>query len=217
MNPDSSSGLDSLKTVTKIESQKKQAERLNIYLDQEFAFGICADTFSHFQIDIGQQLTDKQIQIIRQHEQFEQAKEAAVKYLAIRMRSQKELEQYLVHRKKFPPLISNRVVQYCFERNYLDDRLFCETFIRDQLNLSSNGLQKIRRDLLVKGVGRELIDETVRRLITDEEQLKTAQVLAKKKIASLKNDPKRRDKLYRYLIQKGFQPGVVIKVLQKNL
>ncbi len=217
MNPDSPFGLDSLKTVTKIEAQKKRAERLNIYLNQEFAFGICLNTFSHFQINLGQKLTEKQIQMILQHEQFEQAKEAAVKYLAIRMRSQKEIEQYLVRQRKYPPIICSRVIQYCLERNYLDDRLFCETYIRDQLNLNSNGLQKIRRALLMKGVNLELIEEAVRRLVRDDDQYKIALTLAKKKAATIKDDPKKRDKLYRFLLQRGFQPGVIIKVLQKNV
>ncbi len=217
MNPDSASGLNTLRTVTKIESQKKKAGRLNIYLDNEFAFGICADTFSHFQINVGQQLNDKQIQIIRQHEQFEQAREAAVKYLALRMRSRKELQQYLQRRQKFDRPISERVVRYCLERGYLDDRVFCETFIHDQLNLSSNGLQKIRRALLMKGIARDLIETAVNQLVKEEDQIRTALTLARKKAAALGNDPKRRDKIYRFLIQKGFQPGVVLKALQKTI
>lgn len=217
MSPDLSSGPDTLKIVTKIETQKKKSGRINIFLDNEFGFGVSVETFNLFRISIDQKLTDKQIGIIRQHEQFEQAKESTVKYLALRMRSQKELGQYLVRRKKYPPSVSAHVIQYCLDRNYLNDQLFCETYIRDQLNLSRNGVQKIRRALIVKGLKPDLINESIERLVKDEDQLTMAVSVGKKKASSLKNDPKRRDKLYRFLIQKGYKHSVVVQVLQKIL
>ncbi|MCK9244003.1 MAG: RecX family transcriptional regulator [Candidatus Marinimicrobia bacterium] len=215
MQPDSSSGLNPLKIVTKIESQKRKSGRISIFLDNEFAFGVSIETFNLFRLSLGQELTDKQIVIIQQHELFEQAKESAVKYLALRIRSQKELSQYLLHRKKYPPAISAHVIQYCLERDYLNDQLFCEVFIRDQLNLSRNGVQKIRRALIVKGIEAVLINDSISRLVKDEDQLKVALNIAKKKALVLKNDPKLRAKLYRFLIQKGYKHSVVRQVIQK--
>ncbi|HPC35953.1 MAG TPA: RecX family transcriptional regulator [Candidatus Marinimicrobia bacterium] len=215
MSPDFSPEPEILKVVTKIESQKRKSARINIYLDNEFAFGIGAETFNLFRVSVGQQLTEKQIRMIQQHELFEQAKEAAIKYLGLRMRSQKELELYLNRRKKYPLDVTSRVIKYCIERGYLDDKVFCETFIRDQLQLSHNGVQKIRQALIAKGVTREVIDEAIKNLVKDEDQLEAALLVGRKKASSLKNDPKSRDKLYRYLIQKGYKPNVVIKALQK--
>ncbi|HPI27096.1 MAG TPA: RecX family transcriptional regulator [Candidatus Marinimicrobia bacterium] len=217
MSSDFSSEAEILKVVTKIESQKKKSARINIYLDNEFAFGISAETLNLFRICVGQQLTEKQINMIQQHELFEQAKEAAIRYLGLRIRSQRELELYLTRRQKYPLAVASRVIKYCIERGYLDDKVFCETFIRDQLELNHNGIRKIRQALVAKGIDREVIDEAIKNLVKDEDQLKAAWIIGQKKASTLKNDPKRRDKLYRYLIQKGYKPDVVIKVLQKIL
>jgi len=217
VNSDLPIGEGDAKLVTKIEQQKKNSDRQSLFLDGVFAFGVSAETFSHFQIHTGQSLTEKQILLIQQHDLYEQAKESAVKYLALRMRGQKELEQYLSRRKKFPHAVVIRVIQYCLERHYLDDQTFCETFIRDQLHLSKNGAFKIRQALIVKGIERDLIAGTMARMIKDDEQLKTALALAKKKAIALKNDPKRREKLYRFLAQKGYSAGVISQALKKNL
>lgn len=212
---DVSSGINKLKIVTKIESQKKKSGRISIFLNNEFAFGITIKTFNLFRISVGQELTEKQIGIIQQHELFEQAKESAVKYLALRIRSQKELEQYLSHRKKYPLAIAVHVIQYCLEKGYLNDQLFCETFIRDQVHLNRNGVDKIRRALRGKGVAAEIINDCINRLVTDEDQLKMALNIAKKKASIIKNDPKLRDKIYRFLVQKGYKHTIVVQVLQK--
>ena len=200
--------------VTGIEFQSKDPTRRSIYLNKKYAFGISAETDAVFHIEKGATLSEKQIAIINSHEQYETAKKIAIKYLGMRMRSQKELMDYL-RKKGFDKAIVHRVIQHCEQYNYLNDEDFANAFVRDQMNLSKNGVLKIRSLLRSRGITNELIDKSVMNNITREQQLKLALRLAGKKVKSIVDDSKKkREKLYRFLAQKGFTTDVIFEVLK---
>jgi len=211
MNPESKNA--SGRVVTKIEFQVKRTDRRSIFLDGEYTFSISPETYNLFPISKGQILTDKQIMVIQNHEQFEKAKNLALNYIALRMRSNKEVRTYL-KRKNIPINVIERVIQYCSEKKYLDDYTFAEAFTRDQLNLNKAGVFKIRSSLRNKGVSAEIIDSVVEELINKDEQLYLAVKLGKRKLRSLTKDTKKKQKIYRFLFQKGFTIEVVNEALK---
>jgi len=201
------------RVVTKIEFQVKRTDRRSIFLDGEYTFSISPETYNLFSISKGQILTDKQILVIQNHEQFEKAKDLALSYIALRMRSNKEVRTYL-KRKNIPINVIERVIQYCDEKKYLDDYVFARAFTRDQLNLNKAGVFKIRSSLRSKGIAVEIINSVVEELINKDEQLDLAVKLGEKKLRSLTKDTNKRQKIYRFLLQKGFTIEVVRESLK---
>ncbi|MCK4688893.1 MAG: RecX family transcriptional regulator [Candidatus Marinimicrobia bacterium] len=207
--PENSTG----RVITKIGFQVKRITRRSIFLDSEYSFSISPETYDLFPIKKGQTLTDKQIQVIQNHEQFEKVKNLALNYIGLRIRSTKEVQTYL-KRKKIHENVINRVIQYCNERNYLDDYAFAKAFTKDQLNLNKSGVFKIRSSLRTKGIAVEIIDLVVEELINRDEQLDLAAKLGKRKLRLLTKDTNKKQKIYRFLLQKGFSRDVVAEVLK---
>ncbi len=201
------------RVVTKVEFQVKRTDRRSIFLDDEYTFSVSPETYNLFPISKGRILTDKQIQVIQNHEQFEKAKNLALSYIALRMRSNKELQTYL-KRKNIPINVIERVIQYCSEKKYIDDYAFAKAFTLDQLNLNKSGVFKIRSSLRSKGIDAEIIDSVVEELINKDEQLDLAVKLGRRKLRSLIKDTNKKQKIYRFLLQKGFTIEVVKESLK---
>jgi len=203
--------------ITKIAAQKKDPNRKSIFLDGKYALGVSPETLLKFPLKVGQEINNRQLWIIKFHEEYQQGKRQALRYLGRRLRSEKELRSYL-KRKHISPQNTNRIINYCRQENYLNDAEFTRAFIKDQLNLNKDGINKIRQKLYQKGIERSLIERQLDELTNSEQQLQTALQMARKKIALIHKSPKnKRDKLFRYLKGKGFTTEIIYKVLREVL
>jgi regulatory protein len=205
---------DNEKLITKIEPQKKKQNRFSIFINGEYAFGVSDNTYNIFNLRKGQSLSEKQIQTILFHEEFEKGKELALKYIGLRMRSVKEIKRYL-SKKGLSELTTDRVIQYCKDNKYLDDTEFARTFTRDKINLNKIGRFKIYSMLKEKGISNQTIEEVFEKLIDDDEQIKIATELGEKKLKTIGQKEKTREKIYRYLHQKGFSNYVIMEAIRK--
>jgi len=80
-------------TVTLVERQKRNKERVNVYLDNEFAFSL--NELDAASLRKGQQLTEVQLAEFRHRDEIVKAVDAAVKLLSFRPRSTQEIRQRL--------------------------------------------------------------------------------------------------------------------------
>lgn len=217
---DTSDGLNSSKEaeriVTKISTQKKRTDRRSIFLDGEYSFSVCEETFRLFPIETGKSLSEKQITIIKTHEEFEKAKELTLRYLTMRMRSEYELTLYL-RKKEIPGITIKRSISYCKERRYINDEEYASILVRDMINLNRYGINKIRLQLRRRGLSSEIIKNVLENQIHDSDQLKNAFELAKKKMRTIKDQAKAREKIYRFLQQRGFSYSVINQALKDLL
>src|SRR5260221_14707456 len=72
-------------TITRMEVQHRNRERVNVYLDETFAFGLSALRAAG--LHKGQSLSDSEIAALRAQDEGEQAYQHAVRYLGGRPRS----------------------------------------------------------------------------------------------------------------------------------
>ena len=82
----------------------------------------------------------------------------ALKYIGIRMRSKKELKEYLL-KKKFDISDIENVINKLEYQGHLNDDYFCKCYINDKINLTNNGIDKIKNDLIKLGIEESVIDE----------------------------------------------------------
>lgn len=202
--------------ITKIEFQKKNKERVNIYIDDTFAFGLSIDIFLKYNLKKDQEIDNKFIEEILLEEENNKSINLALKYLSYRQRSEKEVHDYLKG-KGYDDGIINRTIAYLLEKDYLNDYQFAKSFIRDKSYLNKYGINKIRYDLLNKGVSKEIIAKTLR--FNYDEEYENAIALANKKMNSYKNQD--RNTIYRklgsFLQRKGYRYETVSKVLKDVL
>ena len=211
--PDTVSNFQQDQTITDCHVNQKRKDRYSVFLNAEFAFSIGENTYHLFSIRKGATLTPKQIEIILRHEAFEKAKELVLRLLSRRMRSESEVIMYL-KRNKFDEATRRRVLAYCTEHGYLDDWEYARVFIRDQLNLNRYGFNKIRFLLSKRGISREIIESLAGSLDRDEE-FKIGLNLAQKRLIQIKDKTRVKEKLYRYLWQRGFDSSTIKRIVNK--
>ncbi len=84
------------KVVSGISAQKRNPQRVNIYLDGEFAFGLSSIVAGWLQV--GQKLSEQKIDELRQKDGNEVAFQSALKLLNYRSRTKKEISQKLIEK-----------------------------------------------------------------------------------------------------------------------
>ncbi|WP_208642913.1 recombination regulator RecX [Rahnella woolbedingensis] len=94
------------------------------------------------------------------------------------------------------------VIDYCYQHSWLDDAKFASRYISGRSN-KGYGAQRIRSELLHKGVDKEII--TVALENTDVDWCALARDLAVRKFGeNLPTDWKEKSKVLRYLLYRGF-------------
>ena len=100
------------------------------------------------------------------------------------------------------------------QQNFVDDERYCRGFVRGKFRIQQWGKIKIRAELKLKRMPESSISAALKSEIDPEEYEITARKLALKKWKSLKDAaPARRQKVLRFLLQKGFEHEVCRKVM----
>lgn len=84
----------------------------------------------------------------------------AINYISVRMRSIKELRDYLTKKNVSNNLIES-LVQKLIKEGYLNDFKFAKAFVNDRLRITTSGPFKIKRELLKYGVDEDIVNEVV--------------------------------------------------------
>lgn len=201
--------------MSKISSIKPQRRpnRLNIYLDDKFAFGVNADLLIEENLTVGKELDEKTINKIIKREDFAKLLDSSLKYLSIRNRSEKELKDYLskkISQKqniKFTEatqsLIISKIVKKLKKFGYLNDLEFARWLTSSRIR-QAKGPRAIKLELIKKGIDAQIIEKVVSLLPSQQKQAKKA--LARKiKLWQVLPRQKIKEKAYRYLASKGFE------------
>lgn len=198
--------------ITDIIPQKRH-DRVNIYIDEKFAFGLSDELCYKYSLSVDKTVSQEFIDEVIKAEEGNKVINSALNLLSYRQRSIKEIYTRLIQ-KGYEEEYVIKAIEYCKDRNYLNDKIYAESFIKDKINLNNYGPIRIRFDLLSKGVSKDIVNEVLN-LDFDEEYIR-AYELAQKKIKSYKNDEK--NAIYRklggFLQRKGYTYEVVSKVLK---
>ncbi len=80
---------------------------------------------------------------------LEQAKETALKYLTVRLRTRQEVKQ-LLQKKGYTAEITAQVLEFLERYQYLDDAVYCRSWISDRVRFHPCGRQKMAFELFLK-------------------------------------------------------------------
>jgi regulatory protein len=187
-------------TITELRVQKKRQDRVSVYLDGQYAFGLRDIVAARLQV--GQSLTDDDIASLKQEDAFEEAYNRALNYLSYRPRSTAEIRQNL-RDKDVPAPIIETVVERLTEAGFLDDSSFAEYWIEQRERFKPRSAAMLRHELQQKGVASHDINEALQNL----DEADSARRLAAKRVhryAHLEQDEFWR-KMIGYLQRRGFR------------
>jgi regulatory protein len=150
---------------------------------------------------------------------FERYYNLSLNYLSIRPRSEKEILDYLRKKQKNAPNLTDDLITQIIEKlkeyKFINDREFTKFWMEQRTKSKHKPIRAIEFELKQKGIGKDLIDESLADIDTKDLDYENAKKLADRKMAYYRNlDPKKRqEKVMRYLIGKGFSYDIVKKVI----
>ena len=138
--------------------------------------------------------------------------DAAAVFLSVRPRSVTETRKRL-HHLGYPEALVEVVVDRLIEMNYLNDGEFARLWVESRDRARPRGEIALRRELALKGVPREVVDEVLaeRSQSTDagDPNRSAAGALLNRRRSTIERelDPvRRRQKAYALLARNGFDP-----------
>ncbi|OGY23748.1 MAG: hypothetical protein A2Y57_04445 [Candidatus Woykebacteria bacterium RBG_13_40_7b] len=228
--------------ITDIQVQKKNPERVSVFIDGEFAFGISQSLKYDKKLEIGKNLSENQIEELIEKDQVERLTEKALKFLSYRPRSEREVRDHLkrkvtndktqvtgdLERMQMEKSIDSVIIKLK-EWDQINDSNFIKWWIEQRIKFRPMSLRSIKRELLLRGVNREIIDELIadgttatyedtdENTETTEEDLATR--VAEKKLKNYKklSYDETKIKLGQALARRGFDWSIIKNVVDKIL
>jgi len=137
---------------------------------------------------------------------------ALPRYLGTRVRSTREVEDYL-RRRGVPPKQASRAVADCQARGLLDDRA-CARLWTDHWARSGYATSAIRLKLAAKGLPDAAIDEATRAYAAPVEEEARARLVVS---AARRRGARQPGRLMRALAARGFEADVIERVVGETL
>ncbi|WP_085993167.1 recombination regulator RecX [Oceanobacillus senegalensis] len=208
-----------MRKITRITTQKKRKDRYNIYLSEGqtevYGFSVDEAILVEFQLRKGLELDDSLIETLIEKDTIQKSYSLAINYLSYRMRTKKEMNDYLVKKEVEPDHI-DIIIERLIKEKLLDDKLFAEMFVRTRMNTSYKGPLLIKKELMDKGVASLIASHAVEEYPYEVQYEKISKLIEKKLQKSNKDSfQKQIQKIQANILQKGFNQAIITDVLSE--
>ncbi len=186
--------------ITDITKQKNDPDRRSIFIDGEFAFGMESEDVYLYKLKIGEELTAERYAMLTDELAYTKAKNAAMKYLGHRARTEKEVRLKLGG--EYSEETIDRVIEMLKKYRFVDDEDYARLYVKDCLELKGWGARRILDELKKRGIAKELAEPYL--ADTGEKMLEKAQKLLEKRVKGSISGFKEYKKQMDFLIRRGF-------------
>jgi regulatory protein len=196
--------------ITAIKQQVKQKDRYSIFVDGKYAFSLSEGALLDARLNNGQELTEQELKELKQQSADDKVYGLALRYVAIRQRSEWEIRSYL-DRKKVSPALADVILNKLSELHFVDDQKFAEAWVNNRRLLRPTSLRKLQQELRAKRVASETIEQVLTGDEVDEQDV-LRELVAKKRARY----PDRL-KFMQYLARQGFGYEDIKRTLDEEL
>lgn len=195
--------------ITKIELQKHNKNRVNIFLDGEYAFPLSLEITMKYSLKKGMEINQEMQKDLIMQSDCRTALDQAVNYLSKTFKTKQQMMTF-VKKHDYDDIIVTYVVGKLEEYGYINDNSYVQRYISTYLG--QIGKKKIEYELLKKGIEKELIQKALEEVETPQEDV--VKVL-QKKLGSRQLEGKDKEKVMRYMIGKGFSYEEIKRAMEK--
>lgn len=200
-------------TVTRLQRQQRRKTRVNVFLDEEYAFSL--EEITAAELHLGQVLEESDVEDLQRRDGVNRAQERALSLLEVRPRSRRELEQRL-RRAGY----DSDAVQAALERlervDLVDDGAFARFWVEQRLTFRPRSRRALRYELRRQGVSGSDLEQALGQV--DDAQ--AAEDLACRQLGRLSGTEDRQtveEKLHKLLRSRGFGYSLTRRVLDSLL
>jgi len=159
--------------ITSITMQTRNQNRVNVSVDGKYRFSLDTYQLVDLGIKVGREYDEAELIALEQESQFGKVYGRALEYCLIRVRSAREVRDYLYRKTRsmrdktgklqpgVTPEITKRVFERLEEKGYIDDQKFARFWVENRSLSKGISQRKLVSELRAKGVGSSIIDQTL--------------------------------------------------------
>lgn len=203
--------------VTNLKQGIKNPNRVNVFLNHEFAFSLDLSQLIDFKIKLGATFEKHDIEKFKHASDFGKLYQRMLEWTLSRPRSVREAEDHLkiiTARSKSEYIktdeeLKNAILEKLMSRGYLDDAKFAAYYVENRFTKKGISKRRLTQELFKKGIDKSIIDEVLNQnLRNDEEEI---QKIIMKKRARYDDE-----KLISYLVRQGFDFELARNLVQAS-
>ncbi len=194
--------------ITALEIQKRNKERVNVFLDGVYRFSI--NLMDAVKLHKGQTLTDNDIAALKAEDDVVKAVESAVRFLSYRPRSTDEVRRNLTEKMMEPPVI-DAALERLSALGYLDDEAFARFWVENRTSFKPLAPTALRFELRRKGIS----DAIIASVLETVDPNAAARQAAETQVRRLRGKDRStfRSKISSFLQRRGFSYDVIREVI----
>lgn len=214
--------------ITALRVQAGNKDRVNVYLDNQFAFALAR--IEAARLRIGQELSPADVERLKRADSAETAYARALNFLSPRPRSESEVRQFLkkkVRAKKKEPeketseapaerldeALIDQVIARLKRAGLLNDEAFAQYWVENRAAFRPRGKRALKAELRGKGLSAQAIDNA----LAGADDAAAAWQLAAGRAPRLKTLPRREfwRKLGDYLARRGIDYEIISETVER--
>jgi regulatory protein len=198
--------------ITQITKQDTR-DRYNVFVDDEFAVALAADTLIDSGFGVGDEVTEDELQRYGQKDLYAKLLTKALGFVSRRPHSRGELADKL-GKHDAPPEVVEDVLLRLEELEYVDDLAFARQWVAERG--TKRGPTLLKQELYRKKIADETIQTVLAEQSDGQDQFAAAYEVAIARWPRLVDKPNAERKLADFLIRRGYSYEV-IKAVRKCL
>ncbi len=206
-----------MSAITAITAPAKHPNRRSLFVDGEFVAEVSAEIVEQLRLKVGDAADPADLARILEREEEVRARERCLRWLEVRARSRRELQERL-RQAGFAPAVAERVLARLAQAGLVNDAAFAQALVHDRLRGGGLGRRRLRAELAKRGVERDQIEATLSG--TDAAgEAETCRQLALRQAFRYRRLPRAaaRRRLSGYLARRGFSAQDVFQAVDEAL
>ncbi len=188
-----------MSSITKIETQAKNKNRVNIFIDDEFALGTTLEIAMKNRLKKGMEITTEELEKLAIESEYSDCFSKALNYVSKTLKTKKQVRTYLLG-KGFSEGAIMQAIDRLLEYKYIDDEEYVKKYIEG--NSLTEGKNLLSYKLMNKGISKTHIDRVY--ALNEGNGRQGAVYTLKKYMRNKEITKETLAKAYRYLVGRGF-------------
>ncbi|MBR2658744.1 RecX family transcriptional regulator [Candidatus Saccharibacteria bacterium] len=167
--------------ITDIRQAVKNENRVNVFVNNKYAFSLDISQVVDFHIKKGLAISAEQLEEYKRASEFGKLYQRALEWTLTRPHSEREVRDYLrrkIYEKKVDKEYVDKILDKLKEKKYVNDEAFATYYVENRFVRRGISRKRLYMELMQKGVAQDIIEEALNARNDEEEILK---IIAKKR------------------------------------
>ena len=199
-----------------IKYEKKKNGMYCVYFSNGNNVDIHEDIILKYNLLIKKEASDNEIDKMLDENKVYIAYDLSIKYIATKMRSRKEIREYLI-KKLFDKDTIDKVLLLLEKEKYIDDYTYAKAFVNDKILLSNDGPYKIESKLKELGIKEDAIIKALSLFDSELQKERISKLINKyKNINKNKSNFVLKNKISINLVNLGYDRSIINSLLNTS-